>query len=301
MEKKIGLLWLDLSRKCQLECIHCYNESGPTGSHGTMALADWLRVLDQAHMAGVRNVQLIGGEPTLHPDFLPILNHGLDLGLHVEVYSNAVHVSEECWGAFQHSNFSLATSYYSADPAKHDAVTQRPSHRKTRANIAKAVGLGINIRVGIVGTDTAVIEEAEQDLASIGVTNVGVDHIRPFGRGAQGAESDMSQLCGRCGSNQAAIGPDGTVTPCVFSGWMKVGNVQEGDLYGILTGGPMEEASAAIREVRGWGKKCDPDKGGGGAPKPCGPDNCVPKNPCDPRGGDTCGPGYPLSDNPARR
>lgn len=55
------LLWLDLTRKCQLNCTHCYNASGPDGTHGTMAREDWISVLDQAAACGVRNIQFIGG------------------------------------------------------------------------------------------------------------------------------------------------------------------------------------------------------------------------------------------------
>ncbi|GDY45215.1 hypothetical protein SANT12839_060970 [Streptomyces antimycoticus] len=40
-------LWLDLTRKCQLACGHCFNSSGPDGTHGTMTREDWFTVLDQ--------------------------------------------------------------------------------------------------------------------------------------------------------------------------------------------------------------------------------------------------------------
>jgi molybdenum cofactor biosynthesis enzyme MoaA len=56
-------LWLDISRACNLACSHCYNGSGPDGGHGAMRREDWLNVLDQAAVSGVRMVQLIGGEP----------------------------------------------------------------------------------------------------------------------------------------------------------------------------------------------------------------------------------------------
>lgn len=40
----LGLVWLDLTRKCQLSCGHCHNESGPDGTHGSMTTEDWTRV-----------------------------------------------------------------------------------------------------------------------------------------------------------------------------------------------------------------------------------------------------------------
>ncbi|MGW5675160.1 radical SAM protein [Streptomyces sp. NPDC003860] len=65
-----GLLWLDLTRKCQLNCGHCYNGSGPEGAHGTLAREDWITIVNEAAERGIARVQLIGGEPTLHPDAL---------------------------------------------------------------------------------------------------------------------------------------------------------------------------------------------------------------------------------------
>lgn len=103
--------------------------------HGTMTRENWLGVLDQAAAHGIPDVQFIGGEPTMHPDFTELVEHALDLGLAVEVYSNLVHVSEERWALFQRERLSVATSYYSARAGEHDAMTGRSSHRRTRANI----------------------------------------------------------------------------------------------------------------------------------------------------------------------
>jgi MoaA/NifB/PqqE/SkfB family radical SAM enzyme len=88
-------LWLDITRFRNLACGHCYNGSGADGQHGTMARGDWLNVLDQAAAGGVRQVQLIGGEPTMHPDFAELVEHALDVGLSVEVFSNLTHVKPE--------------------------------------------------------------------------------------------------------------------------------------------------------------------------------------------------------------
>ncbi|MDX6353358.1 MAG: hypothetical protein QOF98_261, partial [Streptomyces sp.] len=191
------LLWLDLTRKCQLQCAHCYNVSGPKGSHGTMTREDWISVLDQAANGGVRNVQFIGGEPTMHPDFPELVDHAVNIGLDVEVFSNLVHVSARCWTLFQRSGVRLATSYYSDQAVEHDAMTRRPSHARTRANIGQAVSLGIPVRVGIISEEGAdQVDAARRDLEGLGVTRIGVDHIRPFGRGARDQAPDVTKPCG---------------------------------------------------------------------------------------------------------
>jgi MoaA/NifB/PqqE/SkfB family radical SAM enzyme len=274
------LLWLDLTRKCQLECIHCYNESGPTGGHGTMSREDWLSLLDQAAACGVREVQFIGGEPTMHPDFPALVDHALTSGLSVEVYSNLVHVSAECWQLFERQGLRLATSYYSDNRAEHDAITGRPSHGRTRMNIAEAVRRGIPLRVGIIaGSESQRVSQARQDLESLGVTRVRVDRARPFGRGGQGLAPDMGNLCGRCGTNRAAVSPTGDVSPCVFSGWLSVGNVKDAPLASILTGPAMSQTTASIRSRRNPEglAACTPDTDDECSPGTPGSE-CTPRN-----------------------
>ncbi|MFD9865261.1 radical SAM/SPASM domain-containing protein [Streptomyces alboflavus] len=281
------MLWLDLTRKCQLSCAHCYNRSGPDGDHGSMEREDWLRVISEAAELGVSDVQLIGGEPTMHPHGIEIFDFALSKGLKAEDYSNLVHVSEDWWEQLRREGASLATSYYSDQAAEHDAITGRRSHARTRQNIIKTLAQGTPLRVGIVATDsTQGTKAARRDLESLGVSDIGVDHIRPFGRGASSAQApDAAELCGHCGDGVASVGPGGAVSPCVFSTWLATGNVRAGSMASILNGPEMREATSHIQAARGnEAKACRP--------------NCVPNNPCDPRCGpnESCRPGTPPSD-----
>ena len=75
--RDLRFVWLEITGSCQLACVHCYAESGPTGTHGTMTGGDWRRVIDQAAALGVRLVQFIGGEPTMHPELPRLVDHAL--------------------------------------------------------------------------------------------------------------------------------------------------------------------------------------------------------------------------------
>lgn len=122
----VRFLELELTNRCQLSCMHCYALSAPTDGHGEMTLPDWKRLLDDAPAAGVSHVQLIGGEPTLHPDFALLLTHALAGGLKVEVFSNLLHITEPLWDLLARPGVELATSYYSDTPIQHDRITGRP-------------------------------------------------------------------------------------------------------------------------------------------------------------------------------
>lgn len=52
-----SFLELEITQFCQLQCAHCYSDSGPAGGRGTMTAVDWERVIDQAAVIGVRTVQ----------------------------------------------------------------------------------------------------------------------------------------------------------------------------------------------------------------------------------------------------
>lgn len=293
----LTFIWLEITGKCQLACTHCYAGSGPRGTHGTMTGDDWARVIDQAVGLGVRMIQFIGGEPTLHKDLPLLVEHALDRGVEVEVFSNLVHVSDALWRVFGRAGVRLATSYYSDFSAEHHRITARPnSYDRTKTNIVEALRRSIPLRVGVVDVqDGQRVQEAETELRQLGVKDIGVDHLRQVGRGVSDAKPDLAQLCGRCGDHQVAVAPDGAVWPCVFSRWLPVGNVRTDALADVLAAPAWRETKAVLSAhftARGdmSPRPCDPLCGPNCSPA-CNP-SCWPTGagPCGPKGG--CQPNY---------
>lgn len=277
--------WLEVTGLCQQTCSHCYADSGPKGTHGTMTVADWLSVIDQlADMGTVADVQFIGGEPTLYPNLPELIEHAHGRGLGIEVFSNMAHIRDALWDAFTQYGVKLATSYYSDTAAEHDQVTGlRGSHRKTRANVEKALKLGIAMRGGVVAVRSGQrVEEAAQDLVSLGVPQVGGDRTRAFGRASQGAAPTIEDLCGHCAHEKCAIGPTGDMWPCVLGRFLTMGNVKATPVAEVWNGAQAARVTADIAAVHGTGvQSCTPPQF---LPMcgPCGP--CVPSvGHCDPR------------------
>jgi MoaA/NifB/PqqE/SkfB family radical SAM enzyme len=156
------------------------------------------------------------------------------------VFSNLHTVRRELWDLFSHPDVSLATSYYSLDPASHDRVTTvTGSHARNRANLIEALRRRIPIRVGIIEVvDGQRIEETRAELAALGVPaeRIRVDRTRLIGRPADGAQPDLGELCGNCGLGRAAVLPNGNVVPCVMGRWLTTGNIRQTPLGEILDG-----------------------------------------------------------------
>jgi MoaA/NifB/PqqE/SkfB family radical SAM enzyme len=262
-----------------------------------MRLPDWLRVIDQAGAMGVRMVQFIGGEPTLYPDLSVLVDRALQVGAAVEVYSNLVHVTADLWKVFRQPGLSLATSYYSDDPAEHERIVGRPgAHPRTLQNIARARAQGIPLRAGLVSFGGGQrVGEAAAQLKRLGVTDARVDHVRGVGRGSAGDEPTVESLCGQCARGSLAILPSGEAFPCVFARWaeMNVGDVRQQTLEEIAAGARLaatrRRLEAAFDTRAG---KCAPKTKPERCAPPCGPETnrpCIPQcppathpNPCGP-------------------
>ncbi|MFD7131293.1 radical SAM protein [Streptomyces sp. NPDC059894] len=273
---RIRSLELEITGKCQLTCTHCLSESSPQATNGRMTPEDWCAVITDAAALNIRTIQLIGGEPTVHPHWQKFTELGLSLGLHVEVYSNLFHVRDEWWGVFSRDGVTLGTSYYSDDPEEHDKITGRAgSYARTRSNIRKAVTRGIPIRAGIVQVHPQQrIAEARAELEAMGVTNINTDRVRAVGRAMlPGTKPALSEMCGRCTRGRAAVLPNGDLAGCVLSRDFPAGNVRTTPLAELLGGEAWTELAARIPAPRA---ACTPDD----------------SSDCDPAGTEACDPAY---------
>jgi MoaA/NifB/PqqE/SkfB family radical SAM enzyme len=244
----VTFLELEILTTCQLHCGHCYSRSGPDGSTGTMTVPAWKRVISEAAQLGVETVQMIGGEPTLHPQLGELVRHALDIGLAADVYSNLVHVTPELWELWELPGVSLGTSWYAADPETHAQITgTEGSYYRTRSNIVEALLRGIPLRAGIVEVvDGQDIEQATAELRRLGVKDINVDHARPVGRAAAGRPTTVEDLCGRCGDGRAAILSTGELIPCVLGRHLVAGRVQDAPLGVLLSCARWDEILESI-------------------------------------------------------
>ena len=82
-------LYLEITRACNLRCRMCYNAGGKS-LPGEFSLAEWKFTLDQMEQAGVFEARLTGGEPTIRPEFLEILDHAIAKGFYVSLATSGV-------------------------------------------------------------------------------------------------------------------------------------------------------------------------------------------------------------------
>lgn len=77
----------ELTNHCNMNCKHCLDERH--SADGYLSLDNLKIVLQNAKMFGFTDISLTGGEPTLHPEFIEILERTSSLGYEVGFVTNA--------------------------------------------------------------------------------------------------------------------------------------------------------------------------------------------------------------------
>ncbi|MBU4099706.1 radical SAM protein [Patescibacteria group bacterium] len=84
---------IQITTKCNLHCPHCYASSSLNG--GNIAWEDLILALDSFSDAGVFQLALGGGEPTLHPKFIQILKAARERGITPNLTTNGKDLTSE--------------------------------------------------------------------------------------------------------------------------------------------------------------------------------------------------------------
>ena len=95
---KIGPpLWLlaELTYRCPLHCVFCYNPVDYATQPAELSTADWLRVLREGREMGAVQLGLSGGEPLLRDDLEEIVAEARRLGYYSNLLTSGVGLTEQ--------------------------------------------------------------------------------------------------------------------------------------------------------------------------------------------------------------
>ncbi|HYM42705.1 MAG TPA: pyrroloquinoline quinone biosynthesis protein PqqE [Steroidobacteraceae bacterium] len=96
-------LWLllELTYRCPLHCVFCYNPTELAQSGAELATADWIRVLREARALGAVQLGLSGGEPLLREDLEILVAEAHALGYYINLITSGVGMTEARIGALK--------------------------------------------------------------------------------------------------------------------------------------------------------------------------------------------------------
>ena len=98
-------LWLllELTYRCPLHCVFCYNPTDFARSSAELCADDWIRVLREARALGAVQLGLSGGEPLTRDDLEPIVAEAHRLGFYSNLITSGVGLTDERLKALKNS------------------------------------------------------------------------------------------------------------------------------------------------------------------------------------------------------
>ena len=106
-DKKPVVVW-NITRRCNLHCVHCYAAATDRAYEGELTTEEGLRVIDDLADFGVPVVLFSGGEPLTRPDLFTLSRHARDRGLRAVLSTNGTLITPEVAREVQAQGFSYA-------------------------------------------------------------------------------------------------------------------------------------------------------------------------------------------------
>ena len=184
------LVALNLTRRCNLACAHCYLDAGVRRDGGAAeldtgevtALLDDIKGLSDETM-----VVLTGGEPLMRPDIFDLARHASGLGLMVVVGTNGTLLDDGRVAALQEAGVqAVGISLDSLDPAYHDGFRGlEGAWRRTMAGIdaCRRAGLMFQIHFSVTDDNAAELDEMIGFAREAGAAVLNVFFLVCTGRG----------------------------------------------------------------------------------------------------------------------
>lgn len=183
--KKEGrsVLW-EVSRYCNLECLHCCTSSSPSADTTTdVSTRRALEIIREFPLADVRTVLYSGGEPFLRSGFMDFLKATVEVGATVLVASNGMAITArlaEELAKLGVQGVDISLDGHSAET--HNAVrVKRTAFTNAIRGIRRCIEGGVPVRVSGMLTPVNVdhIYDFVSLLVSLGVTRAVLQTVVP--------------------------------------------------------------------------------------------------------------------------
>ncbi len=190
MTTDFTLKWLawEVTRRCNLHCVHCRCSATDDGAEGDISTADGKRLLDEITSFAKPVVVLSGGEPLLRDDIFELAAHGTGLGLRMCLATNGALVDDEACRRMAEADIKMVSlSLDGSTAAIHDDFRQCPGAFAGTVRAAETLrrnGQKFLINSSFTKRNQADIADTFRLAKSLGAVAWYLFMIVPTGRGA---------------------------------------------------------------------------------------------------------------------
>jgi radical SAM protein with 4Fe4S-binding SPASM domain len=188
------VVW-NITHACNLKCVHCYESAGAK-SKSELSTEEVMRGIDILADAGVLILAFSGGEPTLRPDIVQLINYASKRGLFAALATNAVLLSRQKVRELKKAGLGFAQiSLDGLNPRTHDQFRGVSGcFEKTVQGIRNCVSEGLFVEIAATGTlyNYKEIPSMIDFAKELGANWFMLYNFVPTGRGVDLIDSDLS-------------------------------------------------------------------------------------------------------------
>ncbi len=186
-ERRPIVVW-NITRTCNLRCLHCYSDSASQKYTGELSLDECHKVIDDLSAYGVPGLLLSGGEPLVHPEIFDLAAYARRKGLRLTLSTNGTLITPEKAVRLKEIGFAYVGISLDGIGATHDhfrgtaGAFEKTIHAFRHCRDAgQRVGLRLTLTKHTIGDLEKILEFIEAE----NIDRVCFYHLVASGRGAE--------------------------------------------------------------------------------------------------------------------
>lgn len=143
------IVFLEVSRKCNLRCKHCLNNSG-TNMLNEMSQEELKKVVNDLALCGVQEIRFTGGEPLLYKGIYELLKLSSDKGIYTVIGTNGTLITKEVAKKLKDAGLMKAVISIDGFSKMNDFIRGEGNYDKAMHGLENLMEQGIDVRVNSV-------------------------------------------------------------------------------------------------------------------------------------------------------
>jgi Fe-coproporphyrin III synthase len=193
-DKKPVVVW-NVTRRCNLKCVHCYAHATETALADELSTAEGKKVIDDLAEFGAPVILFSGGEPLVRADLPELAEYAVQKGMRAVISTNGTLITAEMAQTLKRIGLSYVGISLDGMADVNDRFRGVPgAFRKAMAGIenCKAAGIKVGLRFTVNKANVDEIPKIFDLLEEREIPRVCFYHLVYAGRGSKLVEEDLS-------------------------------------------------------------------------------------------------------------
>ncbi len=193
-DKKPVIVW-NMTRTCNLNCVHCYSQSKNLQYNNELTLEEGKAFIDDISAFGSPVMLFSGGEPLMHPHFLDLCFYAKSKGMRAVISTNGTLITKELASELKKVGLSYVGISLDGLEAVHDRFRGKKGafgEALEGINHAKEAGIKVGLRFTVNKRNAQEIPGIFKLLEEENIPRVCFYHLVYAGRGTKLIDEDLS-------------------------------------------------------------------------------------------------------------